>query len=761
MEEKDSIHVILEDVSLWALRSERLTSVLDSLPGKLARRGDHSSDVNSICFPYSVVNGIVNFKLMGIFYPLGYIDKDPFDTWYDARILRNTFLKMQGDSSIQEVHIDVDSPGGSASYIDFAADAFKSLSLTKKTTVTAYNSFCSAAYWVFCSASELLSTETSNIGSIGVLMTKIDITKYIEDIGYKVNIISTGARKADGSRYTKSTADVLASLQKKVDDLGKVFFSFVSGCRGISVREIRAMEGDSYIASEAIERRLVDKFINIKGGIMSNDNKTVSNVTLINAAGSGGDAVVEQEVPAQAAQAVPAAPAAQAPAAQAEPAAQVEPVAQSGKGMTADDVKALTGRALQAGMDFDEVLSLLDCNSLEEGTNLIFASLAKKDGSDGVSFSGNNSRVVLLRDKDDKLSAAIVDGLVLSSGFEIDNPADGAESFANSSFMGVVDEYLRSHGKYSFGMSDVDKVELVMSAGGGHTTSDFKGLIHTTAKTIVYREYISESSVWQLLCREVDAKDFGQINAVTLSDFPKLEPMDERGRFRTGTLEEKGEGYRIAKRGVSIGLTFEQMVGDEFNVFSGMLVSAALAARSMEDDLFWEYLLSNPKMKDGNPMMSPQNENVATSGSPPNLESVQEGRTAVRRYKTTKGRYRRVNPEYIVTGEGHASDIDLLLTSTGHPGDNKSSNVKNPLHRTLKLISEPSIDDSDNPHSWYLFCPRKSVPAFQASRLKGHKAPFVVKHVDHSTDSLMYTVRHMIGFGGIEPTGLYYNQGSG
>ena len=733
---KDISIPLEEHSSLWALKSDFIQNVLSSIPDKLQSMSAHVGsqgppDIDALFYPYEVVKGVATLNVSGTIYPLGYIDTDPVDTWYDPRILQNTFFKLKEDESVTSVHINVDCPGGNASFIDVASYAFDQLTKTKDTHVYVSTYLCSAAYWIFCTASRIYATSLSEVGSIGVYMTKYDMTKFYSDNGIDIRIIATGKRKADSSRFTASTQEVLSSLQQRVNEYGDMFFNRVSVARGLETKTVAGMEGQAFMATKALEYNLIDEIIltqSNNGGFMKEDPTPVAKNAV--------EPVKKEPV-------------------KTEP-VKAEPV--KTEGMTGEDVRTLTSRALAAGLPADAVEGILRAKTLEEGTQKIFEHLGTSDN--GPSHKGAHSRTTLISDKDDKIYNAITDGLIIQAGFDVEEPAAGAIDFSNASFMGIVDEYLRAHNKYSFGMSETDRLGIVFaSSGGGHTTSDFKELIHTTAKTIVYREYINESSVWTVLCREVDANDFGQINAVTLSDFPRLEEMDEKGRFRSGVLKEKGEGYRVKKRGVQVGLTFEMMVGDQFGVFSDILISAASAARAMEDELFFEYLLANPTMKDGTQMFSEANGNMPGEGQPPTLESIQAGRTCVRRYKSTNGRFRRINPEYILTSEKHASNVDVLLTSAGHTGDHKSALVKNPLTGKLKHFSDPSIDDSENPDGWYLFCPKKQAPAFQASRLKGHKTPFVVRNADHATDSIIYTVRHVIGFGAIEPQGIYFNPG--
>ena len=465
----------------WLLRSHQFDILMINLVSLLANKvqagfqsfsaGAGSPNIDSLVYDYKVQNGTAVLKIVGMIYPLGFIDRDLTNTWYDARILSNTFDRMGRDVDVKEIWIDIDCPGGSASFIDIAASSFERMACQKKVVVNVQNQLCSGAYWICCSAKEIIATPISHIGSIGVMTIKYDYGKYYRDRGVQIDVIRTGSLKALHSDYVESNKTVLDALQRNVDEIGAVFFDAVSRNRNIDKKIIVAMEGESFIAERALEKGLIDK---INGGVPMGLTDNAGNN-----ANSEGDIVMETPV-------APVAETPVAPVAVETPVAPVVPVAPvSESSMTASEVRDLAKRAMVANLSSDDMSAVLASKTMSEGVERIFEVLSANQLS-GVDKPG--ARVVLIKDGTDKFNDAMVDGLIMQAGVSIENPAAGAKDFYNSTFLGIVDEYLRHHGKTSFGMTSLEKVSFVMSSGG-HTTTDFKSLVETASTKIIYREF--------------------------------------------------------------------------------------------------------------------------------------------------------------------------------------------------------------------------------------------------------------------------------
>jgi signal peptide peptidase SppA len=181
--------------------------------------------------------------------------------WFDSydAITQRIDDALDADE-VRAVVLCFDSPGGDASGVEEAHRKIKSMRETHDKPIFAYsNESCySAAYWLACAADELFLPPTGGAGSVGVIAAAIDCTKANEKAGVRVELVTTGARKADGHPDRPLTSDVLDVLQARVDQIGEVFFASVAEARDTSAGKVRALQAGCFLGQAAVEANLAD-----------------------------------------------------------------------------------------------------------------------------------------------------------------------------------------------------------------------------------------------------------------------------------------------------------------------------------------------------------------------------------------------------------------------------------------------------------------------------------------------------------------------
>lgn len=116
----------------------------------------------------------------------------------------------------------------------------------------------SAGYAVCSAADTMTGSTTSGSGSIGVVMTHLDVSRAMENAGMKITFVHFGKHKVDGNRYEPLPADVQARWQGWCDEQGLQFCNLVARNRDMDVRDVKATEADCYMSSEALKLGLID-----------------------------------------------------------------------------------------------------------------------------------------------------------------------------------------------------------------------------------------------------------------------------------------------------------------------------------------------------------------------------------------------------------------------------------------------------------------------------------------------------------------------
>lgn len=164
------------------------------------------------------------------------------------------------DSSVGQILIDIDSPGGSVYGVQELASEIMSARNTKPVVASVNSLAASAAYWVACSASEIYVTPGGEVGSIGVWQAHQDYSAALEMEGVKTTLISAGKYKVEGNPYSPLDADAQAFLQSRVDDYYAAFTKAVAKGRGVPIDAVRNGMGQGRVlgADAAMAEKMVD-----------------------------------------------------------------------------------------------------------------------------------------------------------------------------------------------------------------------------------------------------------------------------------------------------------------------------------------------------------------------------------------------------------------------------------------------------------------------------------------------------------------------
>lgn len=163
-------------------------------------------------------------------------------------------------SSPKAVVLAIDSPGGLMSGMIDTAREIKALALAAGIPLYSYvdGGACSAAYALATIGEKIFVPETGEVGSIGVLDARLDISKQNQAYGIRYEFITSGARKADGNPNLPITDEELIDRQQKVDAFCNIFFSFVCESRAVSMEQLHELQARTTHGQEAVKMGLAD-----------------------------------------------------------------------------------------------------------------------------------------------------------------------------------------------------------------------------------------------------------------------------------------------------------------------------------------------------------------------------------------------------------------------------------------------------------------------------------------------------------------------
>lgn len=222
---------------------------------------------------------------------------------YDGLTEQLRMIRERDD--VRALLLNVHSGGGEvAGCFDFV-DELYAMRGTMPIVALAADAACSAAYAIASAADEIVVTQTGEVGSIGVVLTHMDYSKYAEKMGVSITHIHAGKDKVLGTPYKPLSDSDRRKLQAEVDALYDVFVAKVARNRGLDPDAIRATEARVYLAQEAVElglanrvasgREVLDELITrVSPGAASRLSTLSTGVTMTTSANKPNAAAAEQ-----------------------------------------------------------------------------------------------------------------------------------------------------------------------------------------------------------------------------------------------------------------------------------------------------------------------------------------------------------------------------------------------------------------------------------------------------------------------------------
>jgi len=134
---------------------------------------------------------------------------------------------------IEKIILEMNTPGGDVKGVDGVFIAVRDTNKKIKVIAENHGLLASGGYWIAAAASKIVAIGPSvETGSIGVIITAIDDTEWLKDMGVKiVRIVSRNAPKKAPDINKKAGRDV---IQDRADALERVFIKRISEGRKVS-----------------------------------------------------------------------------------------------------------------------------------------------------------------------------------------------------------------------------------------------------------------------------------------------------------------------------------------------------------------------------------------------------------------------------------------------------------------------------------------------------------------------------------------------
>jgi len=169
-------------------------------------------------------------------------------------LIARDFIASIENPEVKAILLDIDSPGGEVNGVSELASMIYEARGTKPIIAYASGDAASGAYWIASAADEIVMSETSALGSIGV----VGIYSGKDKESGEVEIISS---QSPYKRLDPTTDDGKAKLQSRIDAMAEVFIENIARNRGTGTEDVknRFGKGDVFIGKQAVTAGLADR----------------------------------------------------------------------------------------------------------------------------------------------------------------------------------------------------------------------------------------------------------------------------------------------------------------------------------------------------------------------------------------------------------------------------------------------------------------------------------------------------------------------
>lgn len=203
----------------------------------------------------TIKDGVATISVRGMLVP--HTDED-YTSWglTGYNIIKDYLLQANQSPMVSQIVLDIDSRGG---FVKGLSEVIETVAtLDKPISTHATGQMLSSAYWLGVSTNHISADKNAQIGSIGTYITHLDFSESYAKDGVAVNVFRSGKWKGAFDSRVALSGDEKARLQAVVDESAEQFMSHVAKMRGLSVDDIRSWEGDTFNASIALNKKLID-----------------------------------------------------------------------------------------------------------------------------------------------------------------------------------------------------------------------------------------------------------------------------------------------------------------------------------------------------------------------------------------------------------------------------------------------------------------------------------------------------------------------
>ncbi|AFY70567.1 signal peptide peptidase SppA, 36K type [Thalassoporum mexicanum PCC 7367] len=177
-----------------------------------------------------------------------------------ALAVRDRLVKLKDEENVKGVLISINSPGGTVGTSKELFEAIRELREVKPVYSSMLDVAASGGYYAASATTKIYANAGTLTGSIGVILSGLNVQELFDRIGVQAQVIKTGPYKDIFSPYREISEPEQKLLQDLLQDTYRQFIEDVHVGRDMDLEAVRTLaDGRIYTGKQAVDNGLVDQ----------------------------------------------------------------------------------------------------------------------------------------------------------------------------------------------------------------------------------------------------------------------------------------------------------------------------------------------------------------------------------------------------------------------------------------------------------------------------------------------------------------------
>lgn len=365
--------------------------------------------------------------------------------------------------------------------------------------------------------------------------------------------------------------------------------------------------------------------------------------------------------------------------------------------------------------------------------------------------SARGSETKVDREEADKIREAASDSILLRAGRSIEKPADGARELRGMKLRDIAIDCLVRAGRANAHRLDDEQLFREAITPDSQFTSILSNAVNKSMATA----YRAAQPTYQRWTGRGSNPDFKAATHYQISEAGELLKMTQNGEFKFDQMSDQGVSKSIATFGRSFGLNRQALINDDIGILTRVPESYVRAAGRGINKLCYQTLTSNPTIL-GAALFHSDHGNLAGSGDYIDIDTIGEGRRAMRNQKNIRGKeVLNFAPSFLLIPTALETLSQQFLSRNFMP--NTFGNI-NPFAGTLEPIADAELDGNSE-IAWYLAASSADIDTIEVTYLNGDDMPKLESQVGFDYLGIKWRIYIDYGVTVLDYRGFYKNPG--